>query len=74
MVILAVVVALCAGAFLLLPAGRALFEDTRDKLGKPKAVTPVDIRASAEVPGHPAKNTTDGVSNSYWGAPAPAPR
>ncbi|WP_371660976.1 zinc-ribbon domain-containing protein [Streptomyces sp. NBC_00280] len=70
-VILAVVVALCAGAFLLLPAGRALFEDTRDKLGKPKAVTPVDIRASAEVPGHPAKNTTDGVSNSYWGAPAP---
>lgn len=71
LVILAVVVALCAGALLLLPAGRALFEDTRDKLGKPKPVTPVGIRASAEVPGHPAKNTTDGLSNSYWGAPAP---
>ncbi|WP_330306024.1 MULTISPECIES: NADase-type glycan-binding domain-containing protein [unclassified Streptomyces] len=71
LVILAVVVALCAGALLLLPAGRALFEDTRDKLGKPKPVTPVGIRASAEVRGHPAKNTTDGLSNSYWGAPAP---
>ncbi|WRZ91673.1 zinc ribbon domain-containing protein [Streptomyces sp. NBC_01007] len=71
LVILAVVVALCAGALLLLPAGRALFEDTRDKLGTPKPVTPVGIRASAEVPGHPAKNTTDGLSNSYWGAPAP---
>ncbi|WP_326786594.1 zinc ribbon domain-containing protein [Streptomyces sp. NBC_00151] len=71
LVILAVVVALCAGALLLLPAGRALFEDTRDKLGKPKPVTPVGIRASAEVHGHPAKNTTDGLSNSYWAAPAP---
>jgi hypothetical protein len=71
LVILAVVVALCAGALLLLPAGRALFEDTRDKLGKPEPVTPVGVRASAEVPGHPAKNTTDGLSNSYWGAPAP---
>ncbi|WP_381028024.1 NADase-type glycan-binding domain-containing protein [Streptomyces hirsutus] len=71
LVILAVVVALCAGALLLLPAGRALFEDTRDKLGKPKPITPVDIKASAESPRHPAKNTTDGLSNSYWGAPAP---
>ncbi|MFJ6832476.1 NADase-type glycan-binding domain-containing protein [Streptomyces sp. NPDC091209] len=71
LVILAVVVALCVGALLLLPAGRALFEDTRDKLGKPAPVTPVGIRASAEVPGHPARNTTDGLNNSYWGAPAP---
>jgi hypothetical protein len=71
LVILAVVVALCAGAVLLLPAGRALFEDTRDKLGKPKPVTPVSIRASAEARGHPATNTTDGLSNSYWGVPAP---
>lgn len=71
LVVLAVVVALCAVAFLLLPAGRALFEDTRDKLGKPKAITPVTIAASAEVPGHPASNTTDGQRNRYWGAPAP---
>jgi hypothetical protein len=71
LVITAVVVALCAGGLLLLPAGRALFEDTRDKLGNAQSVTPVDIKASAESPGHPAKNTTDGLSNSYWGAPAP---
>ncbi|MFH9403539.1 zinc ribbon domain-containing protein [Streptomyces sp. NPDC017638] len=70
LVILAVLVALCAAGLFLLPAGRALFEDTRDKLSKTKPVTPVSIRASAEVPGHPAKNTTDGVSNHYWGAPA----
>ncbi|MXM66319.1 zinc ribbon domain-containing protein [Streptomyces sp. HUCO-GS316] len=71
LVILAVVLALCAGGFLLLPAGRALLEDTRDKLGKAKPVTPVGIEASAEVPGHPAKNSTDGLSDRYWGAPAP---
>ncbi|WP_432138326.1 NADase-type glycan-binding domain-containing protein [Streptomyces sp. bgisy154] len=71
LVILAVLVALVAGGFLLLPAGRALFEDTRDKLGEAKPVTPVDTGASAEVPRHPAANTTDGLSNSYWGAPAP---
>ncbi|MFJ8885949.1 NADase-type glycan-binding domain-containing protein [Streptomyces sp. NPDC102402] len=70
LVILAVVVALCAGALLLLPAGRALFEDTRDKLGKAKPITPLSIEASAASPRHPAKNTTDGLSNSYWGAPA----
>ncbi|GGZ29164.1 hypothetical protein GCM10010365_56810 [Streptomyces poonensis] len=71
LVILAVVVALCAAGLLLLPAGRALFEDTRDKLSKPRPVTPVDVGASAEVPRHPATNTTDGLNNRYWGAPAP---
>ncbi|WEO99430.1 zinc ribbon domain-containing protein [Streptomyces sp. FXJ1.172] len=69
LVILAVVVALCVGGFFLLPAGRALFEDTRDKLSGTKAVTPVRVEASAEVPGHPAKSTTDGLSNRYWGSP-----
>ncbi|MGW1051409.1 NADase-type glycan-binding domain-containing protein [Streptomyces sp. NPDC001118] len=69
LVTLAVILALCVGGFFLLPAGRALFEDTRDKLSAPKAVTPVGIHASAAVPGHPAKNTTDGLSNRYWGAP-----
>ncbi|MFF1906151.1 NADase-type glycan-binding domain-containing protein [Kitasatospora sp. NPDC058218] len=71
LVILAVVLALCAGGFLLLPAGRNLIEDTRDKLGKSKPVTPVRVEASAEVPGHPAGNATDGLSNRYWGAPGP---
>ncbi|WP_405003192.1 zinc ribbon domain-containing protein [Kitasatospora purpeofusca] len=71
LVILAVVLALCAGGFLLLPAGRNLIEDTRDKLGKSKPVTPVRVEASAEVPGRPAGNATDGLSNRYWGAPGP---
>ncbi|MBP0455647.1 zinc ribbon domain-containing protein [Kitasatospora sp. RG8] len=71
LVILALVLALCAGGFLLLPAGRSLIEDTRDKLGKSKAVTPVRMAASAEVPGHPVGDATDGLSNRYWGAPGP---
>jgi hypothetical protein len=71
LVILAVLAALCAGGLLLLPAGRALIEDTRDKMGKAVPVTPVAVEASAEVPRHPATNTTDGLNNRYWGAPAP---
>ncbi|MFB9439368.1 zinc ribbon domain-containing protein [Streptomyces showdoensis] len=67
--VLVVVLALGAAGLLLLPAGRHLFEDTRDKLGKAKAVTPARVRASAELPGHPADDTTDGLSNRYWGAP-----
>ncbi|MGW0878370.1 NADase-type glycan-binding domain-containing protein [Streptomyces sp. NPDC002671] len=70
-VILAVVVALCAAGLFLLPAGRALFEDTRDKLSKATPVTPVDIKASGALPGHPATNTTDGLNNKYWGALGP---
>ncbi|MFE3518249.1 NADase-type glycan-binding domain-containing protein [Streptomyces sp. NPDC059166] len=69
-VVLVVVLALCAGGFLLLPAGRALIEDTRDKLGKSKPITPANTEASAEIPRHPAANTTDGLSNRYWGAPS----
>ncbi|WP_327415668.1 NADase-type glycan-binding domain-containing protein [Streptomyces sp. NBC_01233] len=71
LVVLAVVLALCAGGFLLLPAGRHLIEDTRDKLGKAKAVTATRVEASAEVPGHPVGDGTDGLSNRYWGAPGP---
>ncbi|MFI6090574.1 NADase-type glycan-binding domain-containing protein [Streptomyces sp. NPDC051218] len=54
---------------LLIPAGRALFEDTRDKLGKTKEVSPSEVTASAELPRHPAANATDGLSNRYWGTP-----
>ncbi|MFJ3548641.1 zinc ribbon domain-containing protein [Streptomyces sp. NPDC090114] len=70
-VILAVVLALCAAGFLLLPAGRALIEDTRDKLGKATPITPAGVEASAAVRGHPATDTTDGLSDRYWGAPGP---
>lgn len=71
LVILSVVLALCALGFLMLPAGRHLLEDTRDKLGKAKAVTPTRIEANAELPGHPASHATDGLTNRYWGAPGP---
>ncbi|MEU9919910.1 zinc ribbon domain-containing protein [Streptomyces griseoluteus] len=69
LVILAVVLALCVAGFLLLPAGRALIEDTRDKLGKPKAVSPSRVTATAELPGHSARLTTDGLTNRYWAIP-----
>ncbi|MFE9631294.1 NADase-type glycan-binding domain-containing protein [Streptomyces sp. NPDC006463] len=71
LVILAVVLALCAAGFLMLPAGRHLIEDTRDKLGKAKAVTPARVEASAELPGHPVSHSTDGLTNRYWGVPGP---
>ncbi|WP_328301231.1 zinc ribbon domain-containing protein [Streptomyces sp. NBC_00435] len=71
LVTLTVVLALCAAGFLMLPAGRHLLEDTRDKLGKAKAVTPTGVEASAELPGHPVTHATDGLSNRYWGAPGP---
>ncbi|MFG2481859.1 NADase-type glycan-binding domain-containing protein [Streptomyces virginiae] len=71
LVILAVVLALCAVGFLMMPAGRHLLEDTRDKLGKAKAVTPTRVEASAELPGHPVSHATDGLSNRYWGVPGP---
>ncbi|MFE6843020.1 NADase-type glycan-binding domain-containing protein [Streptomyces sp. NPDC057686] len=71
LVTLTVVLALCAAGFLMLPAGRHLLEDARDKLGKAKAVTPTRVEASAELPGHPVSHATDGLSNRYWGAPGP---
>ncbi|MGW4749369.1 NADase-type glycan-binding domain-containing protein [Streptomyces sp. NPDC004290] len=68
-VILLAVLALCAGGFFLMPAGRALIEDTRDKLGKATAITPARTEGSGELPGHPVTNTTDGINNKYWAAP-----
>ncbi|MFJ7986215.1 NADase-type glycan-binding domain-containing protein [Streptomyces sp. NPDC096351] len=67
--ILLAVLALCAAGFLLMPAGRALIEDTRDKLGKATAITPVSTEGSGDLPGHPVTNTTDGINNTYWAAP-----
>ncbi len=69
LVVLTVVLALCAAGFLLLPAGQHLVQDTLDKLGKAKAVTPTRAQASAELPGHPVGLSTDGLSNRYWAAP-----
>lgn len=68
LVILAVILALCAAVVFFLPAGRALFEDTLDKLSSAPAITPVDIKASTQTPNHPPTNTSDGISNNFWGA------
>ncbi|MFI6638904.1 NADase-type glycan-binding domain-containing protein [Streptomyces sp. NPDC050504] len=68
-VIVLVALAVLAAVVLLIPAGRALFEDTQDKLKKPVEISPSAVTASAEVPGHPAGLAMDGLSNRYWGAP-----
>ncbi|MFF1649366.1 NADase-type glycan-binding domain-containing protein [Streptomyces sp. NPDC058240] len=68
LLVLAVVGLLCAG-FLLLPAGRYVFEDVRDKLGGTAEISPSEVTASAHAPGHPASAATDGLTNKYWAAP-----
>ncbi|SES32238.1 NADase-type glycan-binding domain-containing protein [Streptomyces qinglanensis] len=70
LVVLAVLLALAAGGFLLLPAGRSAVEDIRDKLGKAEEIGPVKVSAGAQAPGHPASAATDGLTNTYWGARA----
>ncbi|WP_249416292.1 zinc ribbon domain-containing protein [Streptomyces sp. TS71-3] len=67
---LLVVVALVVAGFLLLPAGRGVVEDVRDKLGDASAISPSNATASASVPGHPAAAAIDSLTNRYWGAPA----
>ncbi|MFF3069829.1 zinc-ribbon domain-containing protein [Kitasatospora sp. NPDC057904] len=62
--------ALVIAAILLYPAGRRAFEDVRDKLGSTAAIAPSRTTASAAVEGHPATAADDGLTNTYWGAPA----
>ncbi|MGW1227057.1 discoidin domain-containing protein [Streptomyces sp. NPDC001478] len=64
-----VVVGLLVAGFLLVPAGRYVVEDVRDKLGGAGEVSPVKVSANASAPGHPPKAAVDGVTNTYWGAP-----
>ncbi|MGW1106550.1 NADase-type glycan-binding domain-containing protein [Streptomyces sp. NPDC002540] len=65
---LAVVGLLFAG-FLLLPAGRYVYEDVRDKLGGTAEISPAETTASSRASGHPAASAVDGLTNTYWGAP-----
>ncbi|MFD8825810.1 zinc ribbon domain-containing protein [Streptomyces sp. NPDC059605] len=65
-----VVLGLLFTGFLFLPVGRYLFEDVRDKLGGTAQIDPSRTTASAQAPGHPASAAVDGVTNTYWGAPA----
>ncbi|MFF7335813.1 zinc ribbon domain-containing protein [Streptomyces sp. NPDC008163] len=64
-----VVAGLLVAGFLLVPAGRYVVEDVRDKLGGTGEVSPAHVTATASAPGHPAKAAADGVTNTYWGAP-----
>lgn len=69
--IIVLVAIMLVGAILLYPAGQWLTQDVLDKLSKEAPVDPERTVASAEVAGHPAENTVDLVSDSYWGAPVP---
>lgn len=64
-----VIVGVLVAGFLLVPAGRYVVEDVRDKLGGAGEISPTDVTASAAAPGHAAKLAVDGVTNTYWGAP-----
>ncbi|MDP5313899.1 NADase-type glycan-binding domain-containing protein [Streptomyces poriferorum] len=64
-----VIAGLLVAGFLLVPAGRYVVEDVRDKLGGTGEISPSDVSASAAAPGHSAKLAVDGVTNTYWGAP-----
>ncbi|WP_326671693.1 NADase-type glycan-binding domain-containing protein [Streptomyces sp. NBC_01257] len=63
------IVGLLIAGFLLVPAGRYVFEDVRDKLGGTGEISPSDVTASTATAGHPAKLAVDGLTNTYWGAP-----
>ncbi|MGC4949194.1 NADase-type glycan-binding domain-containing protein [Streptomyces sp. DT224] len=64
-----VIAGLLVAGFLLIPAGRYVVEDVRDKLGGTGEVSPLKVTANEAAPGHPAKAAVDGVTNTYWGAP-----
>ncbi|WP_316528747.1 zinc ribbon domain-containing protein [Kitasatospora brasiliensis] len=67
---LLVLIAVVVAGILLYPAGRDAFQDVLDKLGNTAPITPAATSASAAVEGHPATAADDGLSNTYWGAPA----
>ncbi|MFG3228082.1 NADase-type glycan-binding domain-containing protein [Kitasatospora sp. NPDC048194] len=67
---LLVLVALVIAGILLYPLGKDAYQDVLDKLGSTAAITPAAATASAAVEGHPATAADDGLSNTYWGAPA----
>ncbi|MFF2081177.1 zinc-ribbon domain-containing protein [Kitasatospora sp. NPDC058162] len=67
---LIVLLALVAAGILLWPLGKNAYQDVLDKLGSTAPIAPSVTTASAAVEGHPASAADDGVSNTYWGAPA----
>ncbi|MFJ9461072.1 NADase-type glycan-binding domain-containing protein [Kitasatospora sp. NPDC101447] len=67
---LLVLVAVVVAGILLYPAGKKAFQDVLDKLGSTAPITPSQTSASAAVEGRPASAADDGLTNTYWGAPA----
>ncbi|MFB7910675.1 zinc-ribbon domain-containing protein [Kitasatospora sp. NPDC056076] len=67
---LIVLLALVVAGVLLYPLGKNAYQDVLDKLGSTAPVSPSLTTASAAVEGHPASAADDGLSNTYWGAPA----
>ncbi|MFJ9846976.1 NADase-type glycan-binding domain-containing protein [Kitasatospora sp. NPDC101155] len=67
---LLVLVAVVVGGILLYPVGKDVFQDVLDKLRSTAPITPAQTSASAAVEGHPATAADDGLTNTYWGAPA----
>ncbi|MFJ2582607.1 zinc ribbon domain-containing protein [Kitasatospora aureofaciens] len=63
-------VALVVAGILLYPVGRNAYQDVLDKLRSTAPITPSRTSASAAVEGHPATAADDGLTNTYWGAPA----
>lgn len=62
---------LAVGGILLYPRAGDVVAAVRDKLSTAVAVTPTDTTATAAVDGHPAGYAVDGLTNRYWGVPAP---
>jgi hypothetical protein len=69
LVALAVLAALVLAGIVLWPQLVRLVDYLRDRAATPAAVSPSRTVATAQVPGHPATNAVDGLSNRYWGAP-----
>ncbi|GAB7187246.1 hypothetical protein ATKI12_7077 [Kitasatospora sp. Ki12] len=67
---LLVLAALVVAGILLYPAGQKAYQDVLDKLGSTAPITPSATSASAALDGHPATAADDGLTNSYWAAPA----
>ncbi|MEU8927934.1 zinc ribbon domain-containing protein [Kitasatospora sp. NPDC048545] len=67
---LIVLVAVVVAGILLYPAGKRGFQDVLDKLGSTAPISPSQTSASAAVEGRPATAADDGLTNTYWGAPA----
>ncbi|MBO1418785.1 zinc ribbon domain-containing protein, partial [Streptomyces sp. FH025] len=67
--VLALIAVVIAG-ILLFPAGRNVYQDVLDKLRSTAPITPTGASATAAVEGHPAALADDGLTNTYWGAPA----